>query len=305
MDDNKICEDNKIDEDDKIIKKRKIYIDAEIIEDICKCIICHDYISQKGAMCCNSHYTCLSCYNLNNKKECSYCKQRTGRASISIPYKLYEGLELEIKCPYDNCEKKMLIKEYHRHKESCPFRYYKCIHTGCNYVHDNVMEDVIKHYVFQHKCAYLNSNEQTILYPITKRNDIRYEAPSLSIYKLNDNILLEITASFMMTSYVHSEPDIVAYPLSLYIRLIPLNHMIDLKENKLQIGIKGINGYESKVSTNENGLTCIIVLCQALIVHNYKDYLDKYMDEENKKNLFRTYDKYKSCIEINLTKISS
>lgn len=287
-------------DDNKIIKKQKLNIDVGVIEDICNCIICHDYIGQKAMICINSHYTCTSCYDSNRKKECAYCKQKMGKVDISVPYKLYESLELDIKCPFGNCGKNMSIKDYHTHKEKCPHRYYNCIYSNCDYIHENNIFDVGGHYLINHRYQLIVCDETNILCPIIVRGNTDYEIPSNMICKYNDNILIEITTSCMKTVYNQSNPPIIAYPISLYIRLIPLNYTIDLP--KVQFEISGKKNHQVRGGVNNDGMTCIIVLAQVLKLYNSND---EYKDDAEKKATYPIYDSYKNYFEIKVTKIES
>ena len=294
--------------DDKIIKKRKLNIDADAIDDICKCVICHDYIDKKAVICDNSHYTCMLCYNIHNKFTCAYCKHKMARTTISIPYKIYDTLDLTVKCPYNDCEDKILIKDYHIHKDTCKYRYYKCIHKKCNYIHDDNINDVMKHYIKNHGYGNIEYDGKSILCPLDGANG--YTAHSVTICKYDDTSLIEITANFTEVIYQHTIPSLTSYPLFLYIRIIPLNYNIAIK--KLKFNVKGIKGREITVYNNPDGITFVSLLSNAMILNNYADRItdtDEMADEISEyinieqQSDYSIYDKYKNYFKIDVSEI--
>lgn len=144
-------------EEESLSRKRKHNIIDEYdgIREICQCPVCFDYNDSECKTCENGHSICSSCFKdlstRHSQPECPLCRKLFIKYKQTIFNQLYDTVNFDVNCIYDECHSKIKIKNYWNHQKICDYKPKKCIYLDCNYEHESDVTKISEHYESQHQ----------------------------------------------------------------------------------------------------------------------------------------------------------
>lgn len=234
---------------DNNTKKRKSdEIDNnDSLKELCKCPVCFDYNDIKCKTCENGHMICSFCYknilrNIYSAHVCPICRCAFTKYTQTMISQIYENVNFDVDCIYDECKAKIPIKDYWTHKETCPYKPTICYFENCKYIHANNIIDVANHYehVHNHDNVSLVNNKINFNTLDTLSSSYKFIMDDLNfvvpLSEHNCNILVFTRSDTMELEhqYIPQQPN-VDVKVFIFI-VIPLNKMTPIPA--LDIAIK-------------------------------------------------------------------